>query len=85
MAHLIERQVITTWYKPEEKLPEDGVYVVATISGKTGNITFDHAMVMADYYEGDGWCIDDYDFTLKGAWLKVHAWADLEPYGEAER
>ena len=30
---------------------------------------------------GEGWCIESYDFTLKNAWLTVHAWADLEPYG----
>lgn len=77
---MVERQVITTWYKPEEKLPKDGVFVVATISGKTRNITFDHALVTAEYYQGDGWCVEPFDFSLKHAWLKVHAWADLEPY-----
>lgn len=78
---MIERQVITTWYKPTEKLPKDGEIVVATISGKTKNITFDHALVTAEYYDGEGWCVDPFDFELKGAWIKVHAWADLEPYG----
>ncbi len=77
---MIERQVITTWYKPTEKLPKDGEIVVATISGKTRNITFDHALVTAEYYDGEGWCVDPFDFGLKGAWVKVHAWADLEPY-----
>ena len=77
---MVERQVITTWYKPEEKPPKDGVFVVATISGKTRNITFDHALVTAEYYQGDGWCVEPFDFSLKHAWLKVHAWADLEPY-----
>lgn len=76
----VERQVIVTWHKPEERLPKDGVFVVATISGKTRNITFDHALVTVDYYAGDGWCVEPFDFDLKGAWLKVHAWADLEPY-----
>ena len=77
---MVERQVIVTWHKPSEKLPEDGLIVPVTISGKTRNINFDHALVMAEYYSGDGWCIDGYDFDLKGAWLTVHAWADLEPY-----
>lgn len=81
MSAATERQVIVTWYTPAEKLPEEGQCVPVTISGKTQNIAFDHALVMAEYYEGDGWCIDPYDFGLKGAWLKVHAWADLEPYG----
>ena len=40
----------------------------------------DHALVTAEYYQGDGWCVEPFDFSLKYAWLKVHAWADLEPY-----
>lgn len=80
MAVAIERQVITTWYKPEERLPAEGVFVVATISGKSKNIMFDHALVTAEYYPKDGWCVDPFDFTLKGSWITVHAWADLEPY-----
>lgn len=79
---MVERQVIVTWCKPEEKLPPEGEYVVATISGKTRNTTFEHALVLASWFDDrDGWCIDDYDFSLKGAHLTVHAWADLEPYG----
>lgn len=78
---MVERQKIVTWHTPDEKLPPDGDIVVATISGKTKNITFDHALVTAEYYDGDGWYVDPFDFGLKGAWIKVHAWADLEPYG----
>ena len=59
---IVERQVIVTWHKPEERLPEAGVFVVATISGKTRNITFDHALVTAEYYQGDGWCVEPFDF-----------------------
>ncbi len=81
MSKLIERQTIVTWHRPNERVPEDGVYVVATISGKVGNINFDHALVMAEYWNDEGWTVDPYDFDRKGAWLKVHAWADLEPYG----
>lgn len=81
MTKMIERQTIVTWYRPDEKVPEDGVYVVATISGKTGNITFDHALVLAEHYSGEDWSVDPFDFDRKGAWLTVHAWADLEPYG----
>ena len=77
---MVERQAIVTWYKPDEKLPPEGEYVVATISGKTRNITFDHALVMATWFGDDGWGVDDYDFSLKGASLIVHAWADLESY-----
>ena len=77
---LVERQVFVTWHTPDEKLPPEGNFVVATISGNTRNVTFDHAMVMAEWYDGEGWCIEGYDFGLKGASLTVHAWCDLEPY-----
>lgn len=42
---LIERQVITTWYTPKEKLPpEEWNTVICTISGRAGSVTFDHAI-----------------------------------------
>lgn len=80
MSRMIERQVITTWYKPEEKTPDEGMIVVASVSGKCRNITLDHALVTAEFCKDEGWYVEPFDFTLKGAWLKVHAWADLEPY-----
>lgn len=69
------------WVPVTERLPEEGLSVPLTISGKTRNITFDHALVMGEWYESEGWYIEPYDFTLKNAWLTVYAWADLEPYG----
>ena len=78
---LIERQVFVTWYTPDEKLPPEGLIVVATVSGHGANVTFDHAFVLAEWYaEGLGWNLTDVtlsDFT-------VHAWCDLEPYGAEE-
>ena len=79
---MIEKQVITTWYTPSEKLPENGNIVVVTVSGRTGNTTYDHAFALASYFDddGDGWMIEDYiidDFT-------IHAWCNLEPYGGKE-
>lgn len=78
---MIERQVITTWYTPEERCPEDGIFVVVSASGKSRNVTLDHALMIAEYYQGEGWTIEGFDHTLKGAYLEIHAWADLEPYG----
>ena len=70
------------WILVEDALPEDDGAVLVTISGKAGNIHFDHAIVTAEYCEGEGWCIDPFDFELKGAWVKVYAWQPLpEPYG----
>ena len=84
MKKMIERQVIVTWYTPEEKLPEEGVITVASVSGMSKDKTiYDHAFVLVEWYEksGDdeaGWVLTDNDdldmFT-------VHAWCDLEPYG----
>lgn len=73
---MIERQVIVTWYTPDEKLPEDDISVIATISGRAGSTRFDHAMVNLYYSKDEGWYSTDYDFD----YLIVHAWCDLEPY-----
>lgn len=83
MSKLIERQVFVTWYTPEEKLPEDGIFVVATISGRVGNITYDHAMTIAEYYEGEGWVMPETEKITRMSdvdHITVNAWADLEPY-----
>ena len=81
---MIERQVIVTWYTPEEKLPPEGQIVLATITGHRKNARYEHAFALVTYYDdGAGWEpaeIDLDEFT-------VHAWCDLEPYGlhECER
>ena len=78
---MIERQVIVTWYTPEEKLPADDNFMVVTISGKVGGVTYDHAFAIADYCEGEGWYIDGIDPEVSDANISVNAWCDLEPYG----
>lgn len=77
---MIEKQVIVNWYKPDQKLPPDGEAVPATVSGKSGSHYIQHALVTAEFYEGEGWFVEGFDTDKKGAWLVVHAWADLEPY-----
>ena len=74
---VIERQVIVTWFKPEEKLPEENVMVVATVSGEAEGVDFDHAIVMMYYDPDEGWYSVDWKFKS----VTVHAWCDLEPYG----
>ena len=44
----IERQVITTWHTPEERMPEEHVFVVCTISLKAEHITYDHALAIGN-------------------------------------
>lgn len=78
---MIERQVIVTWYTPEEKLPEEDVFTIVTISGKIYNVTYDHAFAIATYYKNEGWVFDDMFLDVGNRELTVEAWADLEPYG----
>lgn len=73
---MIERQVITCWYTPEEKFPEPDEIVVATISGKTEGIQFKHSFGLL-IWTGERWYSPDYNFE----YLIVHAWCDLEVYG----
>ena len=81
MKGITERQVIATWYTPEEKTPPEYTSVVVSISGRVGHTRFDHALEVAEYADdGCGWMIygmpdnEDIDIT-------VHAWCDIEPYG----
>lgn len=77
---MIEQQVIVTW--ETKKPPKPDIIVPVTISLKADHVTYDHAMVMADWLEEDnGWFFYD-DFAQRHHELvTVHAWADLEPYG----
>ena len=73
----IERQVIVTWFTPEEKLPEEDVCVLATVTATAGNKRFIRTVLPVFYCKDEGWYELDYGFTE----MKVHAWCDLEPYG----
>ena len=78
---MIEKQVLVTWYTPEEKLPPEGYMVLVTVSGTGRNVAYDHSFALAEYFDdGLGWTLETDlldDFT-------VHAWADIEPYGGGE-
>lgn len=75
---MTKKQTIATWYTPEEKTPPDGNIVVATVSGKGKNITYDHTFVLMEWYEdGEGWAMTNDNLDS----FTVHAWCDLEPYG----
>ena len=75
-----ERQVIATWYKPEEKLPPADCNTVITFSGKLKNTIYDHALGIASYFPGEGWGIDGMDENVSDR-MTIEAWADLEAYG----
>lgn len=82
----VKRQVIVTWYKPEEKLPEEDRLVIVTFSGSFASGFYAHTFGIAR-------CAYSEFPDLPPAWeiegiphcesmnAKIEAWADLEPYG----
>ena len=72
----VNRQVIVTWFTPEEKLPEEDIGVLATVTARANNREFVRAILTVFYCKSEGWYELDYGFTE----LTVHAWCDLEPY-----
>lgn len=82
MSAAILRQDIVTWYTPEEKLPDEDVFVVVTFSGKVGNREFDHAIGTGLFYD-HGWDVIDVgeiDYRRKDNTITIDAWCDLKPY-----
>lgn len=78
---MIERQVIVTWEKPEDKLPGKFEFVIVTVSGDFGRIHYDHAFAIAEWCgEEEGWYFYDQLLQFNAEDVTVHAWADLEPY-----
>ena len=78
---MIERQVIVTWSTmPEQKPPED-VILPVTVSGRAGNVTYDHALALAEWCSDEGWVFEDETLDDNRDNMVVHAWADIEPYG----
>lgn len=76
MGQVIER---VTWHTPSEKLPPAGQIVVASISGKAWNVTYDHTFSLAEWYDDYfGWTLTD---NTEMTDFVVHALCDLEPYG----
>ena len=79
---MIERQTIVTWFKPEEKMPPEHIFVVTCISFKGDHVTYDHGLVIGNWADdGDDWIFDDPLANRYKDRVTVHAWADLEPYG----
>lgn len=74
-----ERQVIVTWYKPEEKHPPADCDRIITFSGKLQNAIYVHALGIASYFPGEGWMIDGMDENVSDR-MTIEAWADLDPY-----
>jgi len=83
---MIERQVIVSWFTPEEKMPADDVRVVVSISGRKGKTVYDHAIAIGSYaQDGLGWEIEGFFTGDEGVDITVNAWCDLQPYGHEQR
>lgn len=79
----IERQLIATWFTPEERLPKEGDITLVTIVGKGHSVTYDHCFALAEWWNDDGWFFEDP--ALRDADITVLTWCDLAPYGAEER
>lgn len=80
-----ERQVIATWYTPEEKLPEPGMIVLATVNANTTSLTWISSFMLVEYdyddklwYPADVLSVDSYADLVNS--LEIIAWCDIEPY-----
>ena len=70
---MVERQTIVTWHEPSEKCPPDDSFVVVTISGKAGNVTYDHACAIVSWVPDEGWYIEGFDPDESDANITVNA------------
>ena len=70
---MIERQVIVTWTDPADHLPADDEFVVVTVSGKFGNVTWDHAFAIGSWVPDEGWYIEGFDPDESDANITVNA------------
>lgn len=73
------RQDIITWYEPWEDLPEEGEIVVATVSGKRGNVKYENTFAVVEWWKDTGWVMSEDSIQMDE--FVVHAWCDLKPYG----
>lgn len=79
---IIRKYMNDGWIPVEERLPEDDVFVLVTVTGIYNALTFSSAIQLASYCKNDGWFIEGYpDWENPN----VSAWRPLpEPY-HAER
>lgn len=73
------KQVKAIWYDPETKLPDEGTRVPVKMSGKRGNVNYLSALEMAEYYEDEGWVVDDFEMDQDpDTWMTIEAWLEVE-------
>ena len=71
------------WIPVSERLPETEEFVLASLTGKYHNTTFEHAREIADYADGE-WCVYAYPhMSAEKCEELIEAWMPLpEPYRE---
>lgn len=67
------RTACVTWYRPEKKMPEEDVLVLATVTGRSGNLAFIRELEFAAWNREDGWAVDGWPGTEN---LQVHMWCE---------
>jgi len=69
------------WIPVSERLPETEEFVLASLSGKYRNTTFEHACEIADYADGE-WCVYAYPhMSAEKCEELIEAWMPLPtPY-----
>ena len=69
------------WIPVSERLPETEEFVLASLTGKYRNTTFEHACEIADYADGE-WCVYAYPhMSAEKCEELIEAWMPLpEPY-----
>lgn len=65
------------WIPVSERLPETEEFVLASLTGKYRNITFEHACEIADYADGE-WCVYAYPhMSAEKCAELIEAWMPL--------
>ena len=74
-----ERQVIATWYTPDEKLPADGMCVLATVNAHADSLTWVRSFMLVEYdHDQKKWYPWDAPEICES--LEIIAWCDIETY-----
>lgn len=64
------------WIRPQDGDPEDEELVLAIAYGRSRNVEFIGAVVLARYYEKEGWELEEY-YGVEN--LKVTYWMRIPP------
>lgn len=77
---MTQRQVIVTWFTPEEKTPPSDEAVVVSFTGRDGAKRYENALGLAYWYSG--WSVDGLSEKAK---FIINAWCDLDTYIAQEK